>query len=117
MFWYRRRQNVKPSGLSGSPWLIGTWRFRPLIMMDDRCPALLMTASPSATAKASANRIHGADARVRRMCASYNRMLTVGGRFTSQPPALLVFRHGGGNPPRGNERPQPFAHLPLARRK
>jgi hypothetical protein len=33
----------------------------------NRCAALLMTASPSASGKASANRIHRADARVRRM--------------------------------------------------
>jgi hypothetical protein len=67
MFWYRRRQNVKPSGLSGSPWLIGIWRFRPLVRMVDRWAAALVTASPSASAKASANRIHRADARVRHM--------------------------------------------------
>src|SRR5262245_57137490 len=56
MFWYRGRQNVKPSGLSGSPWLIGIWRFRPLVRMVDRWAALLMAASPSASAKDSAKR-------------------------------------------------------------
>jgi hypothetical protein len=40
--------------------------------MVDRCAATLMAASPSAKAKANANRIHRADAHVRRMCASYN---------------------------------------------
>ena len=62
MFWYRRRQNVKPRGLSGSPWLIGTWRFRPLVRMVDRCAAAPMTVSPSATASASANRLRRVDA-------------------------------------------------------
>src|SRR5678816_1917182 len=54
MFSYRRRQNVKPNGLSGSPWLIGIWRFRPLVRMVDRCAAPLTTASPSASANARA---------------------------------------------------------------
>src|SRR5262245_35734265 len=77
MFWYRSRQNVKPSGLSGSPWLIGIWRFRPLVRMvdrcaADRCAAPPMTASPSVSAQASANRIHRADANVRRIRESYN---------------------------------------------
>src|SRR5262245_59445181 len=40
--------------------------------MVDRCAAPLMTASPSASAKGSAKRIHRAGARVRRMRASYN---------------------------------------------
>src|SRR5436190_19249111 len=61
MFWYRRRQNVKPNGLSGSPWLIGIWRFRPLVRMVS-CAATLKAASPVASAKASANRVHRADA-------------------------------------------------------
>ena len=42
---------MKPSGLSGSPWLIGIWRFRPLVRMVDRCAAPLMTASSSASAR------------------------------------------------------------------
>src|SRR5260370_723700 len=33
MFWYRKRQNVKPTRWSGSPWLIGILRFRPLVRM------------------------------------------------------------------------------------
>src|SRR5262249_55978946 len=71
MFWYRSRQNVKPSCLSGSPWLIGVWRLRPFVRMVGRCAAPPTTASPSASAKASANRIHRADARIR-MRGSYN---------------------------------------------
>src|SRR4051812_26857915 len=71
MFWYRRRQNVKPTGLSGSPWLIGIWRFRPFVRMCC-CAAPLATASPSASAKASANRVHRADPGARRMGGSYN---------------------------------------------
>src|SRR4029079_19217675 len=59
-------------GLSGSPWLIGIWRFRPFVRMVICCAAALMTASPSASANASANRIHRADARVRCMWGSYN---------------------------------------------
>ena len=37
MLSYRRRQNVKPNGLSGSPWLIGIWRFRPFVRMVICC--------------------------------------------------------------------------------
>src|SRR5204863_390330 len=71
MFWYRRRQNMKPVGWSGSPWLIGIWRFRPFLMMVT-CAAPFMTASPMARPTATANRIHRAEARVRRTCGSYN---------------------------------------------
>src|SRR5262245_27137272 len=67
MFWYRRRQNVKPSALSGSPWLIGIWRLRPSVRIMGRCAAALMTASPSANTEASPNRIHPAEARIRCM--------------------------------------------------
>ena len=62
---------MKPSSLSGSPWLIGIWRLRPFVRMVNRCAAPL-TASPSASATASANRVHRADALVRLMRGSYN---------------------------------------------
>src|SRR6185436_209547 len=83
MFSYRRRQNVKPNDLSGRPWLIGLWRFRPLVRMVDRCAAPLMTPSPSASASTVANRIPGADARVRHICASYNDFVSRPGGGTS----------------------------------
>src|SRR5262249_34808285 len=60
------------SCLSGSPWLIGIWRLRPFVRMVGRCAAPPTTASPSARAKATANRIHPANARVGRMRGSYN---------------------------------------------
>src|SRR3954462_1374916 len=73
MLWYRRRQNVKPSGLSGSPWLIGIWRFRPLVRMVSLWAAPPRAASPSISARARANRVDRADARVGRMGAWYTR--------------------------------------------
>src|SRR6185369_893291 len=71
MLSYRRRQNVKSSGVSGSPWLIGIWRFRPSVRILDRCAATLRAERPTASPSASANH-RRADARVRRMRASYN---------------------------------------------
>jgi len=71
MFWYRRRQNVKPSGLSG----VRVDRYLEVSSVGEDGGPLCCAAhdgQSSAIAKASANRIHRADARVRRMCASYN---------------------------------------------
>jgi len=58
--------------------------------MVDRCAAALMTASPSDSVNASANRIHRADARVRRMWASYNDFASGVGRPPKESAALYL---------------------------
>src|SRR5262245_26257606 len=79
MFWYRSRQYVKPRSLSGSPWLIGTCRFRPLVRMVD-CAARLKAASPITSAKASASHGHRADVRAAFIPAMVQRLATkIGG--------------------------------------
>src|SRR5262249_17965039 len=69
---------------------IGIWRLRPLVRMVGRCAAPPATASPSASAKASASRTHRADASVRRMRGSYNDFVLR--TYVHLPASVLVAR-------------------------